>query len=350
MTYTKKNIIDLKPYTSARDIHKKGIFLDANESATQWLNIKLDNIDLNRYPESDSLSVREDIANYLLPNFVAKNVFFGSGSDEIIDLLIRAFVETNENIMMMDPSYSVYEVQANINNVGVKKILLNQDFSLNIQDIKNNIKNTKLIFLCNPNNPTGNLVNKDQLLEILEIKSALIIVDEAYIEYAGYNNSYVDLIKDYDNLVVIRTFSKAWGLAGIRAGYAVARENIIVELLKIKDSYNVSTLTQEIIRQALKQTSKLQIEVDRLLQLKNELENSLIEMEIPIIQTQANFVLAKFTKPKDVYEYLVQNGVIVRDRSNLPHLSGIIRISIGTKQQNDLLINLLKNYLKNNEC
>jgi len=344
MNLQRKNIEKLKPYTSARDLYKEGIFLDANENYQQWIDIDWRKMqDLNRYPESDSLSVRRKIVEKYLKDFTEENVFFGSGSDEIIDLIIRGFVEDDEYVMVMNPSYSIYNVQAEINNKKVKSVLLNNDLSLNISEIKENIDGVKVIFLCSPNNPTGNLISIDEIKQIMEFFDGLVVIDEAYIEYAGMENSLIGLVKKNKKIMILRTFSKAWGLAGIRAGYLVGSKEIVQTLLKIKDSYNASKLTQEIVLQALDQIGKLSEILKDSKNKKIELENNLKKLGIKCIPTKANFVLAKLDNANDEYKSLTNEGVIVRDRSNLPYLGGVLRITVGTDEENSKLLKILGN-------
>lgn len=336
-------VINLEPYSSAREIYKKGIFFDANENFTQWVKINYEKINnLNRYPDSQSYRVREKIAEKIVKDFSVHNIFFGSGSDEIIDLLIRGFVNQDEAIMVMTPSYSIYEVQGIINGKKIIKIKLNPDFSLNIYKIKRKIEGIKLIFLCSPNNPTGNLINKSEIEAILSFFQGLLVIDEAYIEYAGMENSFINILKKHKNVVILRTFSKAWGLAGIRAGYCIAHNLIIETLLKIKNSYNVSILTQEIVLQALDQINLLDQTLLKTKRNKINLENSLKRLGLKTIPTETNFILALVKDSTKVYKDLAKEGLIVRNRSNLPYLRNALRITIGSSIENKKLLAYFK--------
>ena len=336
-----KNIQILKPYTCARDLYKTGVFLDANENYDQWIKIDWSKItNLNRYPDSSCDDLRQKLVEKYIKGSKKENIFVASGSDEIIDLLIRGFVD-KQYIMAMNPSYGIYETQININNKKIKSILLKKDFGLNIKIIKNNIKNVKLIFLCSPNNPTGNLITESEIKTILSFYKGLLVIDEAYVEFAGLKNSLLRLLKTNNNIVILRTFSKAWGLAGIRVGYAVADEKIISILLKIKESYNVSKVSQLIILQALDQVDRLKTKVSKTMVLKANLEKKLKNLKFEIIPTNTNFILIRLNNATKIYKKLAKEGVIVRDRSNLPYLNNVLRITIGSKEENNLLIKKL---------
>lgn len=345
-TQAKQNVQNLTPYTAARDLYKTGIFLDANENYEQWVTIdwtKLTN--LNRYPDSNSEEVSEALAKLYIGCVKKNNVFVGAGSDEIIDLLMRGFVEKDEYIMVMDPSYTVYEVQAAINNMKVKKIQLQSDFSLDIEQIRKTAQDVKIMFLCSPNNPTGNLISTEEVKEILSFYTGILVIDEAYIEFAGLDNSFQDLVNTYSQIVILRTFSKAWGLAGIRIGYAIASEVIVQTLLKIKDSYNVTSCSQQIALQALEQREKLTSKVTETSHLKILLTNALEKLGLLVLPTQANFILVKIPDATKIYKTLASKGMIVRDRSNVFLLENVLRVTVGSKKENDLLISMLKSIL-----
>lgn len=343
----KKIISNLTPYTAARDLYKKGVFLDANEYIEQWVKIDWSKIpSLNRYPDSSSEELREKIARNYVKNTTINNIFIGSGSDEIIDLLIRGYVEADEYIMVMNPSYSLYEVQANINNVSVKSILLNPDFSLNIDEIRKNIINVKIIFLCSPNNPTGTLITFKEVVQILSFYQGILVIDEAYIEFAGLENSFEKLVKTNEQIVILRTFSKAWGLAGIRIGYSIANKKIINTLFKIKDSYNVSQSSQSIALQALDYVAELFIRTDSINRIKDALIIDLKRLNIDVIPTCANFILARIPNATQIYKQLAEKEIIVRDRSKLPYLNNVLRITPGSNDENNQLIRALKKCIK----
>lgn len=346
-TKPKKIIRNLIPYTAARDLYKQGMFLDANENFEQWVKIDWSKIpNLNRYPDSISEALREKLVQIYVKNVNKNNIFIGAGSDEVIDLLIRGYIEGDEYVMVMNPSYSVYEVQAQINNVSVKSILLNPDFSLNINEIKQNIENVKIIFLCSPNNPTGTLITATEISQILSFYQGILVIDEAYIEFAGLENSFEKLVKNNEQIVILRTFSKAWGLAGIRIGYAIGNEKIINTLLKIKDSYNVSQSSQSIAMQALDNVKKLFVRTGKINRLKDELITNLRSLNIDVIPTSANFILARIPNAAQIYKQLAEKKIIVRDRSNLPFLKDVLRITPGSRNENKKLIKALKKCIK----
>lgn len=341
-----RNIQTLSPYVCARDLFKSGIFLDANENYDQWVTINWSKIsNLNRYPDSSCDEIRQKLVKKYILGFKKENIFIGSGSDEIIDLLVRGFVEKNEYVMVMNPSYGVYEIQAEINNKKIKKIVLKSNFDLDIKAIRSNISDVKVLFLCSPNNPTGNLITEKDIQAILNFYNGLLVIDEAYIEFAGLNNSLVKLVKKNKNIVILRTFSKAWGLAGIRVGYAIAEKEIISTLLKIKDSYNVSKVSQEIVLQALDQIGELSKKIGETMILKRKLEKELLLMGIEIIPTRANFILMRIKNAPVVYERLARKGVIVRDRGNLPFLENALRITVGSDKENRFFIKSLRQLL-----
>lgn len=344
---SRKNIIKLKPYTCARDVYTKGLFLDFNENFRQWVKIdwlKVKN--LNKYASSSSADpLRQKLCQKYTKGFKKENIFVGCGSDEIIDLLIRGFVESNEYVMVMDPTYSVYQVQADINKKRVKKVLLRPDFNLNIKEIASNIKKVKLLFLCSPNNPTGNLISRKDIKKIIKFYKGIIVIDEAYIEFAGLKNSLADLVKNNSQLVVIRTFSKAWGLAGIRLGYAIASPQIIEVLLKVKDPYNISNMTQSIVLQALDQLGGLKESVSKTMSLKKTLESDLRKMGLKLIPTKTNFILLRVKNSNSVYKQLANKGIVVRDRGSLTYLKNVLRVTVGSSKDNKKFINVLKEVL-----
>lgn len=343
MPLPKNNIANLEPYTCARDLYKQGVFLDANENYQQWVKINWSKItDLNRYPDSSSDELRAKLVQSYAKGFKKDNIFVCCGSDEAIDLLIRGFVENDESIMIMDPSYSVYQVQAAINSVGCKKIVLKPNFSLDITTIKKNLAKVKIIFLCSPNNPTGSLIQASEVLNILKVYKGLIVIDEAYIEFSGLENSLAELIKINKQIVVLRTFSKAWGLANIRLGYVLADRAVVEVLLKIKNSYNVSGVSQMIGLQALDQIDKLKESVQETLELKKKLEEQFRSLGYKIISTQANFILLRIPNATAVYKQLAKKGLIVRDRSNLPYLGNVLRITVGSPKENAELVKAIK--------
>ena len=342
----RKNILKLKPYTSARGSFLEGILLDANENSLGSV-VKSENIlELNRYPDPNQNKLREKLAEYL--GVDSSKLFFGVGSDEIIDLLIRIFCEPKkDSVLIPQPTYGMYQVACEINDVKVIEIPLGKNFQLNISEtLKAAQKNTKIIFLCSPNNPTGNLLTRKSILQILNKFSGIVVIDEAYIDFSEKNSS-VKLLDKYENLVITRTFSKAWGLAGLRCGYSIANESITKLLFKIKAPYNMNKLTAAAVLQALvdakqkdKFVRKLNIEKDFLI---SELKQ--IKQVKKIFKTDANFITFRINNATEIYNQLVKEGVIIRNRSNQLNLEDCLRVSIGTRKENRIFIKKLKELL-----
>lgn len=333
----RKNILELSPYSSARDefSSEAEIYLDANENPF--------NSGLNRYPDPNQKILKTRIGD--LKKIAPENIFTGNGSDEIIDLLIRAFCEPkNDNIIIMQPTYGMYEVSAQINNVEVRKINLTAEFQPDLSKIYSETdKNTKLIFICSPNNPTGNLTSQSIIEELLETFSGLIILDEAYIDFCEEFSNFSNIEK-YPNLFVMQTFSKAWGLAGIRLGIGFANKNIINILNKIKAPYNVNNLTKLKALEALKNVEQKNLTVKIINSEKQFLINNLQKISIvdKIYKSDANFLLVKFKENADlIYNQLALKGIVVRNRSKQVLCENSLRITIGTPDENIKLINEL---------
>jgi histidinol-phosphate aminotransferase len=337
------NIRALKPYSSARSEFSgvASVFLDANENSfgsplTKWYN---------RYPDPLQWDLKKKIAG--IKHVPAEQMLLGNGSDECIDLLIRAFCEPAlDAVLICPPTYGMYEVYAHVNNVAVQEVPLLPDFQLNLEGIEAAITaQTKIIFICSPNNPTGNSIDREDIEIILNNFDGLVVVDEAYINYSR-SRSFLPALKDYPNLVVLQTFSKAWGLAALRLGVTYAAPEIIDVLNKIKPPYNINAATQEI---ALKALDKLG-EVNAMIQETVEERSTLISQlaDVPGVQkifpTDANFVLVRFSEATKVYEYLRDQGIIVRNRSNVLLCDDCLRITVGTPEQNQQLIKTLNAY------
>jgi histidinol-phosphate aminotransferase len=345
----RKNILKLKPYTSARNSFLEGILLDANENSLGSVIKDEHNLQLNRYPDPAQNILRKKLANYL--NVSTKNIFFGVGSDEIIDLLIRIFCDPKKDLVLIpEPTYGMYKVACDVNDVNTISIPLNKNFQIDVDTTLNAVKkNTKIIFLCSPNNPTGNLLSEKSVLEIAKNFNGIVVIDEAYIDFSE-KYSFISNLKNHKNLVIIRTFSKAWGLAGIRCGYSIADEFITSLLFKIKAPYNLNKLTANAILDALskvkqknKFAKKLNSERDKLVfQLKG------IKQVQKVYKADANFILFKIKNATEVYNKLAKGGVIIRNRSNQLNLEDCLRVSIGTPQENKMFINKLKTILQRN--
>ena len=342
----RKNILDLKPYTSARDENLSGILLDANENSFGSTFNEIKELNLNRYPDPHQNDLRELISDYL--KVPKENLFFGVGSDEIIDLLIRIFCEPGKNkIMIPEPTYGMYKVAADINNIPVVSVLLNDDFQVDEEEInKNFTPDIKIIFLCSPNNPTGNLLKEEDVLKICKKYNSIIIIDEAYIDFAE-NFSLKNEVEIYPNLVVMRTFSKAWGLAGARLGYCIANEEIINILFKVKAPYNINSLSRYAIKQALKNKNLRDLYIKEILTEREKLKKglSLLPGVLNIFDSDANFLLIKCINAKTVLKKLAERNIVIRDRSTQPKLENCVRISVGTKEENKILLTALKEIL-----
>ena len=339
----RQNIKNLKPYTSARDEYKgkEGVFLDANEnafgSATEELH--------NRYPDPLQLELKKALAP--IKGIPAQNIFVGNGSDEAIDLLYRSFCRPAvDNVIITPPTYGMYEVSANINDIEVKKVNLTQDFQLNTTEILKAVDaNTKLIFLCTPNNPTGNCLRKEDILNIIEHFRGIVIIDEAYIDFAP-GHSLLSELANYPNVVIMQTFSKAWGMANLRLGLAFASTEMISVLNRVKPPYNINGVSQQMALQALKNESKKDSYVKNILVQRDILVSQLqkVACVVNIYPSDANFILVKTTDGRKIYDFLVAHQVIVRDRSSVALCEGCLRITVGTAAENLELIKVLKMY------
>jgi histidinol-phosphate aminotransferase len=341
-TLIRPNIRKLKPYRSARQDYLSGILLDANENAFGSA-VTVDGLQLNRYPDPSQKLLRSRLAS--LQGVQLENIFAGVGSDEVIDLLIRIFCEPQaDSILILEPTYGVYRVAADINNVTVHSCLLTDDFQIDVGLVKQQIaKNTKIVFCCSPNNPTGNLLQRTDILDLCATTSAIIVVDEAYFDFSQ-SESVVSAVGEFPNLVVLRTLSKAWGMAAIRLGYAVAHPQVISYLMKVKAPYNINILTSVEALKALEHEDHVEKSVSSTIAQRERLVRELTRF--PFVQkvypSDANFLLIRFTDANGIYRHLAQRGVIVRDRSKEPKLENCLRISVGTPEQNDVLLTALE--------
>ena len=336
------NIRRLKPYRSARQDYTSGILLDANENAFGSA-VTFEGLELNRYPDPSQKPLRSRIAQ--LQNVVHENIFVGVGSDEVIDLLIRIFCEPRaDSVLILEPTYGVYRVAANVNDVKVNSCLLTDDFQIDLDEVRRKTDtSTKLIFCCSPNNPTGNLLGREDILALCATTSAVVVVDEAYIDFARAE-SVISAVDQHPNLVVLRTLSKAWGLAAIRLGYAVAHPLIVSYLMKAKAPYNINILTSVEALKALEQTAHVQKSVSATIAERKRLISELgrISCVKEVFRSDSNFLLVRVTDARGIHQQLAQRGIIVRDRSSEPKLANCIRISVGTPEQNDILLTALK--------
>ncbi len=333
----RKNVWNMKPYSSARDEFKgeASVFLDANENP---LNDKY-----NRYPDPLQWSLKQKIAK--VKNIAPENIFLGNGSDEPIDLVIRIFCEPRiDNIVAVDPTYGMYQVCAEVNDVEYRKVLLNENFDLDAQKLlEKTDRNTKLIFLCSPNNPTGNLLSREEIKKVLDSFAGIVVVDEAYIDFAS-EATWLNDIEKYPNLIILQTFSKAWGLAAVRLGMAFASAEIIKLFNKVKYPYNVNILTQNFVGDELDKLELRKQWIATLLEGRNYLINELPKLPFveKIYPTDANFILVKVEDANSLYKQLADKGVIVRNRNSVSLCAGCLRITVGTDKENEMLIKTLR--------
>ncbi len=331
------NIKNLKAYSSARSEFsgEASIYLDANENPY--------NAPFNRYPDPMQKKLKERIAE--IKKIEEPHIFLGNGSDEAIDILFRAFCEPKkDNVITVSPTYGMYQVCADINDTPVIKINLNDDFTLDAKKVLDACTaNTKLIFICSPNNPSGNLLDSQEIEKILTTFKGIVVIDEAYIDFSP-EATWLNDLQDFPNLVLLQTFSKAWGMAGIRLGMAFASEEIIKVFNKIKYPYNVNMLTQQLALELLADEENMLAWVEVLNSEKEILKSALQEIEqvIKIYPSDANFLLVKMTNARNTYDTLVQKGTIVRDRSKVELCDKCLRITIGTPEENQTLIEILK--------
>lgn len=337
----RSNIKILKPYSSARDEFngEASIFLDANENSFGSPLPK----NYNRYPDPHQRKLKEKIAQ--IKGVPPEHIFLGNGSDECIDLLFRAFCNPGkDNVILCPPTYGMYEVSANINDIESRKISLTKDFQLNIDGIAGVAdEHTKLIFLCSPNNPTGNSLYHEDIEVMLNNFDGLVIIDEAYINFSR-QPSFIRELTEYPNLVVMQTLSKAWGLAALRVGMIFSSIQVVDILNKIKPPYNINQASQELSMEALGNIEQVNAWTKALVEEREKLKKQLQELSHVqyIYPSDANFLLVKINKPREMYEALVDMGIIVRDRGNVILCEGCLRITVGTPEENKRLIAAMK--------
>ena len=336
----RENVKSLQPYSSARDEYKeivsnKMIFLDANENPFEN--------GVNRYPDPQQNSVKELLSK--IKNIDSKNILLGNGSDEVLDLIFRAFCEPNkDNIITLPPTYGMYAVLANINAIENRKRVLSNTFQPKVNQILEAADaNSKILFLCSPNNPTGNSFSEDTVKELLEKFNGLVVIDEAYIDFSE-QESWLKRLKQFPNLIITQTLSKAYGLAGIRLGVCYASEAIIAVLNKIKPPYNINELTQDSAIKRLLKVGEVKQEVLNIIKERDLLLNELKEVSFvsEIYPTDCNFVLVKVDDATKRYNQLIEKGIVTRNRTNQPLCENCLRFTIGTKEENKKLIEALK--------
>jgi len=338
------NIKTLKPYSSAKDEYtgEAKILLDANENSlgsplTKWYN---------RYPDPYQQQLKEKLA--FVKQIAANQIFIGNGSDECIDILFRTFCEPGkDNIIICPPTYPMYEVGANINDIEIQKAPLLSDYQLNVAHMEQLVNEcTKIIWICSPNNPTGNSLDRIDIETILNHFDGIVVVDEAYINFSK-QKSFVQSLIDYPNLVVLQTLSKAWGLAGLRIGMCFASPEIIGYMNKVKAPYNINIVTQELALQALEEVGQVNDMIQLLVDMRNALAEVIASMPhvIKVFPSDTNFLFVKIPHARKLYEYLLTLGIIVRDRSTLELCEDSLRITVGTEQENTALVDAMYQWI-----
>ena len=335
----RENVKGLQPYSSARDEYvsdgSKMVFLDANENPFEN--------GVNRYPDPQQRGLKSILAEQkgVSPN----EILFGNGSDEVLDLIFRAFCEPKvDNIISLPPTYGMYKVLSGINDIENREVVLTSDFEPNVTEILKRVDvNSKILFLCSPNNPTANSFSKDIIIKLLNEFRGLVVIDEAYIDFSN-NQSWLSELKNYNNLIITQTLSKAYGMAGIRLGICFASEEIIAILNKIKPPYNVNELTQQRALERILNIDKVKLEVIDILNERTILSKALLQFKYieKVYKTDANFILAKFDNATKRYQQLVEKGIVVRNRTSQPLCENTLRFTVGTKQENEKLIQVLK--------
>ncbi len=339
----RENIKKMTPYSSARHefAGEATVFLDANENS---FGSPLEE-NYNRYPDPLQLKLKEKISQ--IKGVPVQNIFLGNGSDEAIDLLFRVFCYPGkDNVIILPPTYGMYEVCAEANDVQVKKVSLLPEFQPDLASIEEAVDvNTKMIFICSPNNPTGNSINRSDIEVLLNNFNGLVIIDEAYINYAR-QKTFIPELTEYPNLVILQTLSKAWGLAGLRLGMAFAGQPVIDYLNKVKYPYNINTATQKLTLEALNNISSVNNWTKTTVEQREWIISQLKQLVFvnKIYPSDANFILVKMENAKKIYEYLAGKGIIVRDRSKVILCEDCLRITIGTPDENNQLVDALKTY------
>ena len=338
-TLVRKNILEMKPYSSARDEYSgsASVFLDANENPY--------NSPFNRYPDPQQTLLKKRIAD--LKGLSMENIFLGNGSDEGIDLLFRVLCEPGrDHVITVDPSYGMYAVCAEINGVERRSVLLKSDFSLDPDAVLAAVDEaTSLIFLCSPNNPTSNSLEHESILKIIDGVNCMVVVDEAYIDFSQ-GPGLLSLLKEKPNLVLLQTLSKAWGLAGIRLGMLFAHPDLVGYISRVKYPYNVNQLSIDAALKGLDDTAHRSLWIKEILEERGRMATQLelLPFVTEVYPSDANFLLIKVEDPSAVYQFLMNNGIIIRDRSSVPLCEGCLRITIGSKEENRALISALKTF------
>ena len=335
----RKNILEMNSYSSARDEFEnkkqKLVFLDANESPFQN--------EINRYPNNKHIDLKQTLLE--LNQLSNGQIVLGNGTDEILDLIMRVFCDPNsDKIITIPPTYGMYDVIAKTNNVENIKVPLKSNFTLNLEELKKSFtEKTKLLFLCSPNNPTGNSFSRKDLIDLIESFNGVVVIDEAYINFSS-NSSLVSLINKYNNLIVTQTMSKAFGMAGIRLGMGFSNNKIVNYINKIKPPYNINLLTEKRALKELKNIDTIKTNIKIILEERNKLINSLNELSfiIKVYPSDSNFILIKVDDADLRYKQLIEKGIVLRNRSKELLCDNCLRITIGTPYENELLIKNFK--------
>ena len=333
------NVAKLKAYSSARDEFEEAtaqmVFLDANENPFQN--------GVNRYPDPKQKSVKELLAD--LKGIPTNQILLGNGSDEVLDLIFRAFCEPKEdNVILLLPTYGMYGVLSDLNNVQTKEVLLSEDYDIRVKETMEVVDDrSKIIFLCSPNNPSGNAFSAVKIKEIVEGFSGLVVIDEAYIDFSN-QESWLAKLEDYPNLIVTQTLSKAFGMAGIRLGVCYASQEVIEILNRIKPPYNVNELTQQRAKDRLSQFLEVEREIDLIIEERKRLEEKLkgFSFVSKLYPSDANFILVKVDDANKRYDQLLERGIVIRNRTTQPLCENTLRFTVGTSSENTKLIAVLK--------
>jgi histidinol-phosphate aminotransferase len=335
LSLVRKNILNLSPYSTARDEYDGplGVYLDANENPY--------NSDYNRYPDPHQRLLKERLSQ--IKKMPVGTIFIGNGSDEPIDLVFRVFCEPGrDNAVSIAPTYGMYKVAATINNVEMREVSLREDFSLDVNVLLAAAdRHTRLLFVCSPNNPTGNSFPAEKIEQLIRQFKGVVVLDEAYIDFSE-RPGFLARLAEFPNLIIFQTLSKAWGMAGLRIGLAFAREDVICLLSRVKYPYNVNCVAQQIALEQLNKNIKTQVSEIQSQRKWVESQLDTIPLVKCVYPSDANFLLVRVNHPNVIYRELIVRGIIVRDRSNLPGCAGCLRITIGTPEENRRMIHVFQ--------
>jgi histidinol-phosphate aminotransferase len=339
-----KNILNMLPYTTThRSVIKNKIFLDANENAFS----SLVSFNLQRYPDIKQRDLKNLLAKQ--KHLSTQNIHLSNGSNDALDSIIRVFcIPSKDNIIINEPAFSLYENLAQVNHIRVKKVMLTKDFQIDVTKVLHSVDSkSKLIFICSPNNPTGNLMLRESIIEILKFFKGIVVLDEAYIDFSS-NVSLISLINQFENLIVVQSFSKGYGLAGLRLGVVYANNTVIELLNNVKVPFNIGTLVQKISIEAIKKHNLFCKNIFKIKQEREKLACSLRNNSfvVKVYKSDSNFLLVKFKNSGNIYEHLIRQNIIVRNCLGMPLCKNCLRITIGTANQNKKLITALKNISK----